>query len=264
MIQLKCIYCGQDLTAQEDERGQKSQCPKCNHDCFIPKTTTEKPAVSPDIAYVRDEDWAELYKTFFPAYDELSLFLMAFTLIMLFIANTTLQEQIHNIMEFGGLFVYLVAVILLCGFGLSIYHFYTSRQKTDVEKGVMFIFALFTNICTAVVAGIYTLRQSSGWVIIFPVWNLINAMLMVLMNVHIVNQHCTTIYRYCITDRQASYHQIMLSLTAVFLIFIFCNFVFNLYWAVTFSICIVYTTSFDKALQSIFPSSSHQSEEQSF
>ena len=58
----------------------------------------------------------------------------------------------------------------------------------------------------------------------------------------------------CISDRDATPTQIILGLIAVLIIFVFCNYVFKLYWAITFSICIVYTTSFDRALQNVFPS----------
>jgi DNA-directed RNA polymerase subunit RPC12/RpoP len=263
MVEFKCIYCEQELSANEDDRGKSGICPKCNHDYFVPKTTPSLTPMPSDV-YVTDDEWASFYKAFFPAYDELSLFLTAFTLIMLFIANPAFHELIHKLFmtDPNSIFFYFVAAIPLCGFALSIYHFYSSRDKTDFEKWAMFIFAVSTNISTAVVAGIYTLNESAGWVIIFPVWNLINAVLMIFMNVFLINQDCTTIYRYCITDRQASFHQITLSMTVVFLIFMSCNFIFNLHWAVTFSICIVYMTSFDRALQNVFPCLSSQSDEQ--
>jgi DNA-directed RNA polymerase subunit RPC12/RpoP len=262
MVEFKCIYCGQGLSANEDDRGKNGICPKCNHDYFVPKVKPSQAPLKSDI-YVTDYEWASFYKELFPAYDELSLFLTAFTLIMLFIANDAFRELMRKLFmtDYGRMFFYFVAAVPLAGFALSIYHFYSERDKTDFEKWAMFIFALCANICTAVVAGIYTLNESAGWVVIFPVWNLINAVLMVLMNVHIINQRCTTIYRYCITDRQATFNQMTLSITAVFLIFMFCNFIFDLHWAVTFSICIAYTTSFDRALQSAFPHLSNQSGE---
>lgn len=263
MVEFKCIYCGQELSASEDDRGSSGICPKCNHDYFVPKVTPSQAPMTNDV-YVTDDEWASFYKQFFPAYDELSLFLTAFTLIMLFVANPAFRELIHKLLttDPDSIFFYFVAAIPLCGFALSIYNFYSARDKTDFEKWAMFIFAVSTNICTAVVAGIYTLNESAGWVIIFPAWNLINAVLMILMNVLLIDQNCTTIYRYCITDREATYHQTIISLTAVFLIFMLCNFVFNLHWAVTFSICIAYTTSFDRAFQSVFPGLTYRGDEQ--
>jgi len=66
----------------------------------------------------------------------------------------------------------------------------------------------------------------------------------------------------CISDREAAPVQIILGLTAVLFIFILCNYVFKLYWPITFSICIVYATSFDRALQNVFPGLTHRGDEQ--
>ncbi len=44
--------------------------------------------------------------------------------------------------------------------------------------------------------------------------------------------------------------------------FYICNYVFKLHWAVTLSICIIYTTSFDKGLQSVFPLLAGQNDEE--
>ena len=67
----------------------------------------------------------------------------------------------------------------------------------------------------------------------------------------------------CISDRKATPLRIFLGLIAIVAIFLVCNYVFKLYWAITFSICIVYTTSFDRALQSVFPGLTGQKYEQS-
>ena len=285
MIQFKCIYCGHGLTAQEDERGQKDKCPKCNHDYFVPKKikiSVEKiDRYAPKIArcqyvlerYNKSEFYKENFKWLIPNYDALSLFLMAFTLIMLFVGNAPMRETIyilatglykcllsssrrdgdHNLF----IWVFLVAVIFfLYGFGLSIYHLYTTKKKTRFEKQTMLVFAVVTNISTALAAGIYMLRESSSWTFIFPVWNLINAYLLVaLVQKKMINETC-------ISDRKATFRQMIGSMTAIFIIFVFCNFILKLYWAITFSICIVYTASFDKTLQNVFPGLSAREDKQ--
>jgi DNA-directed RNA polymerase subunit RPC12/RpoP len=285
MIKFKCIYCGQSLMTRDDERGQKGKCPKCNHDFSVPK----KPATLdfivsksryypnnflwPDPPISQSRFYREKFKWLIPSYDELSLFLTAFTLIMLLAGNPPMRRQIYRLMTnsyyyfivrndsgpdlllYGCLFWAAIAFFLY-GFGLSIYHLYTTTQKTSFEKQAMLIFAVVTNICTAFAAGIYLLKESTGWTIVFPIWNLINAGL--LLN----TVRLGWVDEKCLSDREATYHQIIISLTAIFLIFTFCNFVLNLHWAITFSICIIYTTSFDKALQSVFPYLSRQNNEQ--
>jgi hypothetical protein len=86
-----------------------------------------------------------------------------------------------------------------------------------------------------------------NWQLVFPIWNIANGVLLLLMlRLKVIDENC-------ISDREATLVQIILGLTAVLVIFLLCNYVFKLYWAITFSICIVYTTSFDRALQNVFP-----------
>jgi hypothetical protein len=206
---------------------------------------------------------AELIKEkagwFIPVYDELSLFLTAATLILLYLVNTAMRVQIHNwISEYSNPWVYIIGAIFLCGLYLSFYHVFTTKEKTEVEKWGMLIFAVTTNAVTAIVAGLYVLKSDSvqNWQIIFPIWNIINGILLILMlRLKIIDQEC-------ISDRDASATEVIIALTAVFIIFIFCNFIFKLYWAITFSICIIYAASFDKALQSVFPSLKYKENEQ--
>jgi hypothetical protein len=241
----------------------------------VPKTNKGRPAISTEKTlpiqhpsdtaskgYLYTDDLAELCKEkagwFIPTYDELSLFLMAITLILLFVANTSFQEQIH---KWNGRFsdgrVFIAAVILLSGMGLSIYHVFTTREKTDIEKWIMLLFAVLTNAGTGIISGWYVLNSSriQNWQIIFPLWNFINGVLLLLMlRFRIIDEEC-------ISDRDATAREVFLGLFAVIVIFIFCNYVFKLHWAITFSICIIYATSFDKALQSVFPSLTYRDNE---
>jgi FtsH-binding integral membrane protein len=241
----------------------------------VPWTTKGRPAINSDIPeqlqQAREtiailstaQDTAELYREkagwFIPTYDELSLFLMAATLILLYVANVPMREQIHKWMaRHHDIWVYIVAAVFLCGLGLSIYHIFTTRNKTDLEKWGMLIFAVLTNAGTGIIAGTYIIRNidTTNWPIIFPIWNIVNgALLLLMLRFRIIDEKC-------ISDRDATLVQIILGLVAVLIIFVFCNYVFKLYWAITFSICIIYTTSFDRALQNVFPGLANRPDDQ--
>jgi len=269
VIRFKCIYCGQRILAPDNGVGKKGHCPKCQHDLRVPKTTKDRPAISVDIpeklqkaketiailSTAQDSpDDAELYQEkagwFIPTYDELSLFLMAAILILLYAVNVTMREQIYKgITAFNDGRVYIMAIIFLCGMGLSIYHIFTTREKSDFEKKVMLFFAVLANAITGIAAGVHVIKSTDthNWLLVFPLWNIINGVLLLLMlRGKIIDERC-------ISDRDATIQEVIIGLIAVLVIFVFCNYVFNLHWAITFSICIVYTTSFDKALQSVFP-----------
>lgn len=270
MIRFKCMYCGQRMLAQEDGRGKKSKCPKCEHLVVVPWTTKGRPAISIDspenlqhakeaiakLSIKQDlpDDIAEVYREktgwFIPTYDELSLFLMAATFILLGAANVTMREQILKVItKINDLRIYLLFVIFLGGAVLSLYHVFTSREKTKYEKLVMLFFAVTANAGAGIISGWYVIESNDvhNWQLVFPVWNIINgALLLLMLRFKIIDERC-------ISDREATCAQIVFGLTAVLIIFVLCNYVFKLYWAITFSICIVYTASFDKAFQNVLP-----------
>jgi DNA-directed RNA polymerase subunit RPC12/RpoP len=287
VIRFKCIYCGQRILAKEDGVGKKGKCPKCKHELVVPETTKGRPAISsdkepmPDRSVPRVPAWdensgfkqqdaeevlVELYKESFrfliPTYDELSLFLMAVTLIALYLVNGQLRNQINmlvaRIAEAGRLLLISVGLVAVCVFGLCIYHVFTTREKTTFEKWVMLIFAIGTNVVTGSIAAAYTITSAltADWLLVFPLWNIINGILLLfLVGLRAVDEEC-------ISDRKATASEVVIGLIAVFIVLIFCNYVFKLHWAITFSICIIYTTSFDRALQSVFPGLSHGEDEQ--
>jgi uncharacterized membrane protein YhfC len=118
----------------------------------------------------------------------------------------------------------------------------------------MLFFAVLANACSGIIGGIYLLKNDNvrNWLIIFPLWNIINGVLLLAMfRMKIIDTEC-------IIDRDATATQVIIGLIAVLVLLIFCNYVFKLHWSITFSICIIYTTSFDKALQSVFPGLAHE------
>ena len=279
MIRFKCIYCGQRVLAPDGGADKKGKCPKCRHELVVPKSTKGRPAISPNkepiperpkqyipawepgSGFGRDEAeeaLIKLYKESFsfliPTYDELSLFLMAVTLIALYFTNSQMQKKINAFVtksvEANAWQLLIPAALVLTGvLGLCIYHVFTTREKTVFEKRVMVGFAVLTNLVTGTIAGVYTLTSTiaSDWLLVFPVWNIINgALLLLMVALRAVDEEC-------ISDRDATATEVALGLIAVLVIFIFCNYVFKMHWAITFSICIVYTTSFDRAIQGLLP-----------
>jgi hypothetical protein len=261
------------MLAQEDGVGKKGKCPKCNHLVVVPRTTKDRPAINADIP----EQLQQVRETFavlnvsgkiqglsneivnlygerpgwlIPTYDELSLFLMSATFILLSVTNATMREQLHKrIIAVNDPRLYLLSLLFLGGIVLSIYHVFTTREKTRFEKMVMLFFAVAVNAGTGIISGWYVIKSNNvhNWQLIFPLWNIINGiLLLVMLRLKIIDEEC-------ISDRDATPTQIILGLLAVLIIFVFCNYVFKLYWAITFSICIIYAASFDKALQNVFP-----------
>jgi DNA-directed RNA polymerase subunit RPC12/RpoP len=277
VIRFKCIYCGQRIAVNDDLAGRNGKCPTCGHELHVPKKITplidtnlsesqleEKARAKLDMMNAEIDssgDLADLVREdagwLIPVYDEMSLFLMSMTLILLYAVNEPFQEQIRKWAAIcPHSYVFIAAAILITGMGLSIYNVFTTREKTDTEKWIMLFFAVLTNAGTGIISGWYVLSSSSirDWLIIFPVWNIINGVLLIVMLFKIIDKEC-------VSDRDASLKEVVIGLIAVLIVFILCNYVLKLHWAVTLSICIIYTTSFDRGLQSVFPVLAGQDDE---
>jgi hypothetical protein len=295
VIKFKCIYCGQRILAKDDGAGQKGKCPKCAHLLTVPESTKGRPAISFDKEPMPDRprpprvpewehvpEWperqnkmpeeqaealAELCKESFgfliPAYDKLSLLLMALMFILLFITNSQMREfkpDANKVISQTESFIYTAKLFLLIAIVPTFFIFRIFGQTdADLKKQIVLFFAVLINAYSGIIAGIYVISNTatSHWLLVFPIWNIINSFLMLSMF------YMKVIDEECISDRKATPIQIFLGLTAIVAIFLLCNYVFKLYWAITFSICIVYTTSFDRALQSVFPGLTSQEDEQS-
>ena len=151
---------------------------------------------------------------------------------------------------------YIYLGLFMLGMFLCMYHVFTKRRKTEAEKGIMLLFAVSINAATGFIAGFYMLKESPGWLFLFPVWNIINSILLIVM------QYVNLFDEDRISDRDATITQVILGSVAILIIFYICNNVFKLHWAITYSICIIYTTSFDRGLQSVFPLLAGQDDEQ--
>jgi len=288
VIKFKCIYCGQRILASDDGAGKKGKCPKCAHLLTVPESTKGRPAISfdkepmPDRTEPRVPAWATgsgfgpedaeeeltgLFKESFgfliPTYDKLSVLFTSLTFILLFMTNSQMRKLIPDANQTSQTesIAFITKFTLILTFSLILFsQIFVQKEYVDLKKKIMVAFAVLINACTGIIAGIYVINNTatSNWLLVFPIWNIINGILMLLMlSFKIIDEEC-------INDREATFVQIFLGLTAVIAIFLLCNYVFKLHWAITFSICIVYTTSFNRALQSVFPGLTGQKDEQSF
>jgi len=294
VIRFKCIYCGQRILAKDEDRDKKGKCPKCAHLLTVPDSTQGRPAISfdkepmPDRpkppyvpAWKNTPEWsegqnrmpeeqaealAELFKESFgfliPTYDMLSLLLMALTFILLFITNSQMrvfEPDANKVISQTDSLIYSAKLFLLIAIVPTFFMFrICSQTDADLKKQIMLFFAVMINAYSGIIAGIYVISNitASHWLLVFPIWNITNSLLMLSMF------YMKVIDEDCISDREATATQIILGLISVLTIFAICNYVFKLYWAITFSICIIYTTSFDRALQNIFPGLTGQKDEQ--
>ena len=90
------------------------------------------------------------------------------------------------------------------------------------------------------------LKDSHGILIAFPIWNFVNgALLLIMYRFEIIDESS-------IVDDNATAFQVIFGSMVVVATLIVCRFVFKLYWAITFSICVTYASNFNGIVQSLF------------
>ena len=190
---------------------------------------------------------------FIPKYDELTLFMTSVAFLLLFFSTGLLRSSLYKFWreaELRGKFWLPVGVLIFsAGIVLSLYHVCTARRKTEAEKFVMLFFAVLANAAGGILAGIHIL---SNWndapciLMLFPLWNIINGILLLFL------LRTGEIDTSSISDENARPGEVVFGFVIILGIFAVCRFAFELYWALTFSICVVYATSFSDALGAMF------------
>jgi hypothetical protein len=193
------------------------------------------------------QDQRGFCRFFIPQYDEIVLFAMSFTCVLLLvtgalsvnyqkIALVPPQEYDPRIIAASGIFI--------AGLALSLYHAVVLRPATQLQKSFMLFFAVIVNAFSGFMASGYELTGTSGWLIVFPILNMVNSVLLLIM------WRARAFDESCIIDRHAQKGQVVLAAAIVLGLYYLCHVVYNLIWIQTFSICLVYSTNFIKVIES--------------
>ena len=191
--------------------------------------------------------WEELVT---PDFDETALFSISYILLLIFFVNNPpstwdLSNISFHIEGFESYVFIIFFMIFILGMGLCIYHAFSNRKKTEVEKHLMLVFAAFTCAFSGIWGATYMLLNSSGWITIFPIWNLITSYIL------LGAPKAQTLGENFISDENVSLIEVVLSTIFVSSIFFICYIYFKLNWAATFSICIVWATTFNNTINSL-------------
>lgn len=184
-----------------------------------------------------------------PSYDEPSLFLIAVTCVLLFAADAQLRLQVAGLFTagrpseegFGNLLMW--AGMFLGGLGLSVFHAFASRPKSEMERSLMAVFAMAVNGIAGVRCGAQLYATSHGWEAIFPVWNFSSGLLL-LYQIGLVQGDS-------VTNDDATLSEIGVGVMVLALVFAYCQFVAGYTWAMTLSVCVAYATSVDRIVREL-------------
>ena len=181
-----------------------------------------------------------------PRYTEITLYFIAITWALTIVFHPdliikTYQYFFEDTMEKSGEVIFLI--LLIFGFFLSLYHAFSKRIKNNDEKIVMLAYVICTNLLISYLAAVYIFSQSKDFLIIFPVINFIQALLLfMLLRLQFINKDS-------ITDDNAKKWQIVIGTVSLIIIFLISNFILNNYWALTFSLCLIYSMGINDLIE---------------
>lgn len=206
---------------------------------------------------------------FLPVFSELSLFMIGLSFVLVFLSTDSLRSGLFELLHAPVELVNQAILLVFFGAGLvlSLYHVFAKRKKTKIEKQAMLGFAVVSNAICGILASLHILGVSVGGYdfsfilhirniisgtgsstgasrlfLILPIWNIINCVFL-LMSVR-----TGFIDDRNISDEKADRFEVLFGFLITVAIFVVCRFGFKLYWAITFSICVIYATSFGDAL----------------
>lgn len=172
-----------------------------------------------------------------PRYTETTLFLTSLTFTLLYFSNEEFTAAIYGF-AFSGFDPRSILMLFVFFSGLLYPFYYAISDKTIPHsiKSLILTFVVFTNIGVALCAASYALKTVEEYLLIFPAMNILNAIfLFIMLRANIINESC-------IADENARPHELVIGSLALLLIFAFSQYVMHYYWAITFSICLTYSS----------------------
>ncbi len=271
MIHFSCMYCGKKIRAKDKLVGRRAPCPACGHRLLIPKPTAAASDATHRDTQRRHANWSDQSNGMFfadipfaekeqarvalrqsmsplvPRYDELTLFAMSVAFLLLLWINPEMRRNLSQAKLFVRdgriiLFIFLAAL----GMAFSLFGIFFKRPKPEVVKWPMLIFAVAVTAGTGIYAGYVAIKDTHSWLIVFPAWNIVNGLLLLFL------LRAGLIAPDCIIDGAAKLSQLVITVLTVGLLLGLCQYVFELHWAISYSICIGYTMGLHHAITDLF------------
>ena len=278
MIRFACIYCGYPVSAEEELAGRKIECPACGHfvrvrphqpgDALKTSGDDSNRHGATDIDHWQDKSNEEIMEwvrsqtrskaaqrleaakrscgPVLPHYDDLTLFALSMTFMLLSVLNADLRGELMLVFAAGNIgFETILLAMAALGMVLSFVNALLKREKSDFEKVMMLFFALIVTTGTSLYAGNIVLQMHGNWLIVFPAWNGIHAILLfVLAGFGILDTDC-------ITDEPTSLSEMGVAVASIAILLVVCQFVFRLHWVVAYSVAICYTMSLLRTVRGV-------------
>jgi hypothetical protein len=191
------------------------------------------------------KEMGEFLKNFFgwpkTKYSELSTYLTALACAVIFFTHPNFRQSIAQLIQGipsqGGitdLIAFLIlGFIVILGFVLSLYHVFTSREKSSFEKYLMGAFTIGANATAAITAGFEEINSGSYTLIFFPLWNILIGLALIIQ---------IRLKKFEVSDENASLLEVAVNSIALLVVFFITNYAFRLSWAIEFSVILFFSS----------------------
>jgi hypothetical protein len=175
-----------------------------------------------------------------PYYNELTFYLMSVTLLLLiftnihfeiphFNARPTISRTRYQLFNF--------VVIFIIGLLLPIFHVFVKRKKSELTIFLIQTFSVIINTIVCLYSFGHVYNTTKDWFYIFPMWNFIYAcVLPIMIHYDLINVDQAFV-------KEASLKEVFVSSLVLVIVFYLCQYVYDIYWGLTFSICIICSTN---------------------
>jgi hypothetical protein len=176
-----------------------------------------------------------------PRYTEVSLFLTALTFTLIYAANNEAPRAVTGLATISPA-AFLLFIVFLLGLIFSVYYALSDKETPGFAKVCMLMFVILANFGAALFAFASISREANGYYLIFPALNLINAVMLLLMfRGGMVNEEC-------VSNENAKPIDLFIGTASVFVLFLISQYILKNYWAITFSVCLSYSSAINDAV----------------
>ncbi len=185
-----------------------------------------------------------------PQYDGLALFLTSVSFVVVAAFDSGIREAVRSMpggrLPLDVIPLYPLALLFVSGMAFSVVHVFTDRKPSGFEKTAMLYFAVIGNGIAGVIAGAVMWRRFPGWLAVFPLWNLLDAIALMLM------YWCDLLDENSVTDEKPCPKAALAGTLAVSILYLACR-GFGLHWAMSFSILALFSSNASRELHRVFP-----------
>ena len=172
---------------------------------------------------------------FVPAFDEQSIFIMGLSALAVYFLSPEMQlvfssghaetkERARFLLYFG---------LLAAPFLLSVFHVFSSRSKSPMERSLFLYFGVTWSFLVGLYSGVTMLQSESLLLLVSSLWNIWGA----LSVFSLYNAPEPEVY---VSDRDTTLMQLLVGILVASGIVYVGVFAYPLHWSVTLSLCVSY------------------------